>query len=278
MAGEETTHAAASPETSVPLVGSAHLSGGGNPNLRRAPAGLWPYDTATAWGPWSAFFVTLLIVAVFLAVAAAGGAVALLQGGSPYESAMTLVVFLIAQALMILGALRAATAGGVPAALALALKPPSGGFLAYVKALAIMLIAIGLYTAFTSFVMRHDACTDLGEMAALFRGRWWLLALIMVGIGAPLSEELLFRGYLQSALVPSRLGYWGASLVTTGFWTVLHWGYSAPGRIEVFMIGLIFAWLLRRTGSLRVTLACHAIYNTAIASLLIFAPAQTFGC
>lgn len=278
MAGEETTNAASVPETSVPLVSAAGGSAGDAPNIRRSPAYLWPYDTATARGPWSAFFVAILIVAVFLAVAAAGGAIALIGGGSPYESATTLVVFLFAQVLMILGALKAATAEGITAVRALALKPPVGGFMTYVKSLAIVLIAIGLYTAFTTFIMHHDACTDLGEMTALFRGRWWPLALIMVGIGAPISEELLFRGFLQSALVPSRLGYWGASLVTTTFWTVLHWGYSNLGRIEVFLIGLIFVWLLRRTGSLRVTLACHAIYNTGIALLLIFAPAKTFGC
>ena len=39
----------------------------------------------------------------------------------------------------------------------------------------------------------------------------WVLALLVVGIGAPLSEELLFRGFLLSALARSRLGFAGAA-------------------------------------------------------------------
>ena len=126
-------------------------------------------------------------------------------------------------------------------------------------------------------MLSHAPSDDLGEIVGLFRGSWWLLALIVIGIGAPLSEELLFRGFLQSALVPSRLGYWGASIVTTVVWTALHAGYSVTGLVEVFMIGMVFALFLRLTGSLRVTMVCHGIYNSGIALLLIFAPKELLG-
>lgn len=286
MAGEETTPTAPSPETSVPQVGSRPATEfDGNrcsDGLWLAPADLWPYQTATGWGSWPAFFAVVVITILSLGVAMAGSVLLInTSGHSPLEtlkSGTPLILFFTAQILMILGALLAARARGGSLVRALALGPPLGGFMAYVKSLAIMLIAVALYTAFTSFVIRHDVCQDLGEMSGLFRGPFWPLALVVIGAGAPLSEELLFRGFLQSALVPSRLGYWGASIVTTTFWTLLHAGYSLPGLVEVFMIGLIFAWLLRRTGSLRVTLVCHAIYNTGIALLLIFAPNQTFGC
>ena len=55
---------------------------------------------------------------------------------------------------------------------------------------------------------------DLRPFVQLF-GERWVLALLVVGIGAPLSEELLFRGFLLSALAGSRVGFWGGALITT---------------------------------------------------------------
>jgi membrane protease YdiL (CAAX protease family) len=79
-----------------------------------------------------------------------------------------------------------------------------------------------------------------------------------------LSEELLFRGFLLSALARTALGFWGAALVATLLWTAMHVGYSLTGIVEVFIIGMFFSWLLWRTGSLRVAIFCHALYNLLI--------------
>ena len=103
-------------------------------------------------------------------------------------------------------------------------------------------------------------------------GDQWVLALLVVGLGAPLSEELLFRGFLLSALARSRLGFAGAAVVTTILWTALHAGYSIAGLVEVSLIGLFFSWLLWRTGSLRVPIFCHALYNTLIVVALRHVP------
>ena len=100
---------------------------------------------------------------------------------------------------------------------------------------------------------------------------FWLFALAIV-VGAPLSEELLFRGFLLSSLAQTRLGYFGATLATTLGWTVLHAGYSGLGLVEVFLAGLFFSWLLWRTGNLWVPLVCHAFYNAVVLVALLFVP------
>ena len=41
------------------------------------------------------------------------------------------------------------------------------------------------------------------------------------------------------------------------------------GLAEVFLIGLYFSWLIKKTGSLRVPLFCHAIYNLSVILLLL---------
>jgi membrane protease YdiL (CAAX protease family) len=68
------------------------------------------------------------------------------------------------------------------------------------------------------------------------------------------------RGRL-SALAQTRLRFWGAALVSTALWTPLH-EYSVLGLAKVFAGGLLFSWLLWRTGSLRVTIFCHALNNS----------------
>ena len=46
----------------------------------------------------------------------------------------------------------------------------------------------------------------------------------------------------------------------------MHAGYSLVGILEVFLIGMFFSWLLWRTGSLRVAIVCHAVYNSLVAA------------
>ena len=55
----------------------------------------------------------------------------------------------------------------------------------------------------------------------------------------------------------------------------LHIGYTAIGIIEVSLIGLFFSWLLWRTGSLRVAIFCHAVYNSLIVLSLRFVDLPT---
>jgi len=98
-----------------------------------------------------------------------------------------------------------------------------------------------------------------------------VFALALV-VGAPVSEEILFRGFLLSALAQSRLGFFGAAMVTTLAWTILHAGYSGIGLIEVFLAGLLFSWLLWRTGSLWVPLVCHGIYNGVVTIAILVLP------
>jgi membrane protease YdiL (CAAX protease family) len=112
--------------------------------------------------------------------------------------------------------------------------------------------------------------TDLRPFVDLIRGPDWALAAAVVAFGAPLSEEMLFRGFLLSALARTRLGFWGAALVSNLPWAALHAGYSAVGLAEVFAIGLLFSWLLWRTGSLRVLIFCHALYNALVLMVVRF--------
>jgi uncharacterized protein len=241
-----------------------------------------PYKAATRWQAGPALAMTVLISAVTLAIALGGGLLLLNstqlgRAASGRIDGLALVPMLIAQLAMVIGALLAARGQGDRIVSAMALEPPVGGKRAYAMWLLAQLIVVGLFTLASSYLLNHDQTSDLKGMAELFRGPWWPLALLVIGVGAPLSEELLFRGFLQPALVQTRLGFWGASAITTTLWTAMHAGYSLVGLSEVFLIGLLFCLMLRLTGSLRVTIAVHAIYNTSIALAVMFAPKSLLG-
>ena len=96
------------------------------------------------------------------------------------------------------------------------------------------------------------------------------IALPSVILAAPLTEEVLFRGALFSAIASSRFGRVGAVLITAALWAMAH-AASAPWLFVglLFVMGICLGLLLLRFGSLWVTIACHASWN-AMSSLALF--------
>lgn len=145
------------------------------------------------------------------------------------------------------------------------------GLRTFVYAVLLMAVVLGSYNALIYWVRPSDMLDDLQLYVGFIRSEAWLLAGLAIGVGAPLMEEFLFRGFLQSALTRSRIGFWPGALLATAAWTALHWGYSVVGLAEVFLIGLYFSWLLWRTGSLLPALFCHALYNSGLMLVLRWA-------
>lgn len=89
------------------------------------------------------------------------------------------------------------------------------------------------------------------------------LAVPGVVLGAPVAEELLFRGYLFAALAPTRLGKVGTVILTAAIWALAHAG-PAPwvAVAAIFIIGLALGVVLLRFGSLWITIVLHALWNS----------------
>lgn len=235
-------------------------------SLRRAPA----YRPGGNWRPIPAVVAVVLMFAMAAAAALmAANLTAPLApprpDDDPTAEALRVLIWLITlQALLVVLVVLAAGWNGSDRSATLALAPPAGGPASYPAALLLMVVIFGIYTAVVVNLHPETLKQDVKPFADMVRSDAWWLALIAVGVGAPVSEELIFRGFLFSALARSRAGILGAALLTTAAWTSLHAGYSAFGLAEVFAVGLFFSWLLWKTGSLRVPLFCHAAYNTTI--------------
>ena len=223
--------------------------------------------------PWRARWAIAATIAIFFAAqlvaAAAAGSAAVWIIESPQTA--LLLWLIVSQAAMVLLVMAAAGLLGGQRQEVLQLHPVQQAPWLIGLAFVAMLVILGLLNALLYGLMGHDAMADLRPHLELIRSDTWLLAALAIGVGAPLMEELTFRGFLQSALA-QRVGFWPAALITTAAWTLLHWGYSAAGMAEVFLIGLYFSGLLWRTGSLWPALICHALYNSGLVLLLRFAP------
>jgi membrane protease YdiL (CAAX protease family) len=248
-------------------------------DARRWPTGR-RYDASS---PWSAPAALAAAVAI-LAIGVLGGGfvgrivelMLAMNGAGPHTGhappvsvssiALLIRLGLLQLIVIVLVLLAAGISGGRPrTVLALRGAPAPTELL---PALGAMILLIAPYNLAVHLISPDSVVQDLQPFAGFMRSDFALLAAIVIGIGAPVSEEMLFRGFLQSALAQSRIGYFGASLVTTMGWTVLHAGYTAAGLVEVFLIGLLLSWLLWRTGNLWVTIVCHAAYNLTLLAIL----------
>jgi uncharacterized protein len=105
---------------------------------------------------------------------------------------------------------------------------------------------------------------SFGEMAlhGIQLLRWalfWAVLFLFVG----LFEEFSFRGYTQHTLGES-IGFWPAAFALSLLFGRVHLGNSGEnwvGVAGVIAIGLIFAFTLRRTGSLWLAVGWHASFD-----------------
>ena len=224
------------------------------------------YVARTPWGPWLGALAALVVLGG--AIAAAGVIGTSRPAGL---QSLELVILGAWQGLVVFATLvLAALSGG--ARNVLALGRPRGAPGVYLAAVLLLFALNAAVSVVQYFTFPQHMYTDLQPFVGFVTGPDWLLALLVVGVGAPLSEELLFRGFLQSALARSRLGFLGASLISTALWTALHLTYTSFGIAQVFLIGLFFCWLLWRTGSLWVAIFCHALYNSLVVIVLRYVP------
>jgi hypothetical protein len=93
-------------------------------------------------------------------------------------------------------------------------------------------------------------------------------AIIML-IATGFAEELMYRGVMQRSSLEA-MGTWGLLYITAIF-AVLHIGYlSAVDVLFVFAIGLFFALMVKKTGSLLGVSLSHGITNIFLFLIIPF--------
>jgi membrane protease YdiL (CAAX protease family) len=85
-------------------------------------------------------------------------------------------------------------------------------------------------------------------------------------LAAPIVEELLFRGFFQTAL---RITYnkTQAILISGFVFALIHWNFHV--FLQIFILGLLLAYIFEKTGSLVAPIFVHICHNTTTLVILI---------
>ena len=143
-------------------------------------------------------------------------------------------------------------------------RSPSGPLLTLLSAIPICLIALGLNWASTELLSRL-ADIDLSDQELVkfltsntlsLRTKIVLSSFLL--IEAPLLEELLFRGVIFGGL-SKKMPVWLAMALSGFLFAIIH--VNAATLIPLWFLGVAFAWLYVRTGTLLAPMAVHLTFN-----------------
>lgn len=150
---------------------------------------------------------------------------------------------------------------------ALGLQPPRQGLWIYLPAILVMIAVSSASTALWLVFDKETWQQDMSQFLPYMTSDLAPFMFLIGVVGAPISEELLFRGFLLPVLARSPIGFIGAAVLTSAAWTLMH-AYSIPALIEIFLLGLFLSWLVWRTGSIRPAIFCHAFNNIVAFALM----------
>lgn len=126
------------------------------------------------------------------------------------------------------------------------------------------IILVFLNTIFyqISLLLEREPMLFMDSLAQTANPLWVLILAVVLII--PIYEELIFRGFMWSALVNSKLGIVGASLITSGVFAWVHFQYGVVELMMIFALALLFGMARLYSGSLKLPIFLH-ITNNSIA-------------
>jgi membrane protease YdiL (CAAX protease family) len=176
-----------------------------------------------------------------------------LRGIDPYLKVLVQQAVTIAMVL---------TAAGREVRATLALNPVEPGSLVNLAAIPFLVLIPAGYLVSDYFHLPVRLTVSQGDTLSRY------LDFASLVIGAPFSEELLFRGFLLSAL--AKISFWPAAIAVDVVWTAMRWHLPIPGLVATFVLGLLLSFVLWRSGSLWTCILAHALCNLqpAVAQLI----------
>jgi membrane protease YdiL (CAAX protease family) len=122
----------------------------------------------------------------------------------------------------------------------------------------LMIMSLLFNAAWAAFLAIFDlrAQVDMVPIFAELSSPWWLLLAGVVV--APVVEELFFRGFLYAGLA-QRYSWRRAAVISSALFALIH---LQPLAIPpIFILGYIFAYLYRRSGSIWPAVVMHVATN-----------------
>ena len=136
------------------------------------------------------------------------------------------------------------------------------GFIGLILAATIALITQAIVGDFSSAA---------GDVAVRLRDEgppWTLMVFaLLIMVGAPIVEEIAFRGQLFNALRKKGVSTWLTIVITAVAFSAFH---LEPVRFFLLLpIGLVYGWVRWKTGSLGAAMVAHGVNNAPAALVLL---------
>jgi membrane protease YdiL (CAAX protease family) len=116
-------------------------------------------------------------------------------------------------------------------------------------------------------LQRGSFVDQMNQAMAGLSGARLALALAIIGVLAPLAEELFFRGYFQTRL-RERWGPWPAIAIASVAFGLLH--LNLAQGLFAAVLGVYAGWAVELTGSIRPAILAHVANNTVATLLAAF--------
>jgi CAAX protease family protein len=245
----------------------AHPAGPGSGN------GLQPDARSTAWPPWTA--AAALIGALVLAtlggllveIPAAALGVKISKSHTP--PGVVIADTFVQDVAFVVAAVYCAQLGGrIVRPWQFGLRPPAAGWWSAVKMVLLLLFAFLIFSLVWAAIF-HPSEEKLLEQLGSNEGAGLLvLSAGLTCVVAPIGEEMLFRGFIFTALRNWR-GTAPAALITGVLFGAVHAG-SAPAvyLVPLAALGVGLCLLYRRTGSLYPCFLAHSLNNSVAFSFM----------
>lgn len=124
----------------------------------------------------------------------------------------------------------------------------------------VSLIVLGLISDAVSYLLGEEIpLSQLNEYWSAKEANMLPLYWIEGGILAPVTEEIMTRGFLQRGWVRSQYGVVPGIVVISALWAIAHTQYEWLGVLDIFVLGLLLGWIRWRSGSTLLTILMHAI-------------------
>ena len=141
------------------------------------------------------------------------------------------------------------------------------GFAAGLVSLAVASVVAWIVTRFIGPIS-----STAGDVGINQTGFVLVLFVLMAMFGAPIVEELAFRGLLYGALAKAHVNEHLVVAITALVFALFH--FEPKRFIILFAIGLILGEVRRRTGSTSAAIVAHIVNNTPPALYILVAALQ----
>lgn len=133
---------------------------------------------------------------------------------------------------------------------------PFGFYVGSVVVLYLLVIVAGLIAAIPQLLGWHDNNVVMSKMLTLMNHSPWIM--VFGAATAGITEELMFRGFMQPRLQVLLNSKAGAIVVSSLLFASLHYRYfSLKELIGTFLIGVIFATHYQKYRNIKIVMIAH---------------------